>query len=93
MRDLKALREGWDTIVEEETRLLRGLSIQSGMRDLLRLQEMVEPQFQQTAHLFAGDRWAALAELQSRLQRLAKWQTQNEYYPPLSCAISSTSDE
>lgn len=77
MRELKALREGWDTIVVEETRLLRGLSIQGGMRDLLRLQETLEPQMQQTAHLFASDRWAALAELQSRLRRLAEWQVQN----------------
>ncbi len=77
MRELKALRQGWDAIVEEETRLLRDLSVQGGMRALLQLQETVEPQMQQTAHIFAPDRWAALAELQSRLRRLAEWQAQN----------------
>jgi len=76
MRELKALREGWDGVVGEETRLLRATSVQGSMRQLLRLQETVEPQLQQTAHLFAPDRWAALAELQSRLRRLAKWQAQ-----------------
>ncbi len=46
------------------------------MRDLLRLQETFEPQLRQTAHLFASDRWLALAELQSRLYRLAQWQAE-----------------
>ena len=77
MRELKALREGWDLVVMEETRLLRALSVHESMRDLLRLHETVEPQLQQTAHLFAPNRWAALAELQSRLRRLAEWQAQN----------------
>ena len=85
MRELKALREGWDAVVVQETRLLRVLSVQDGMRELLLLQETIEPQLRQTAHLFAHDRWAALAELQSRLQRLAEWQAhhgQPVYFDP-----------
>ena len=74
MRDLAALREGWDSIAAEETRLLRDLSVQQGMRELLALQELLEPQMRETAHLFAQARWAALAELQDKLRRLAKWQ-------------------
>ncbi|MBP7962137.1 MAG: hypothetical protein KBG20_16155 [Caldilineaceae bacterium] len=77
MRELKELREGWDVAVGKETQLLRALGVQEGMRDLLRLQETFEPQLRQTAHLFASDRWLALAELQSRLYRLAQWQTEN----------------
>lgn len=78
MRDLRALREGWDSVAAEETRLLRDLTIEESARQLLRLQEAFEPQLQATAHLFAPQRWAALAELQARLQRLAEWQAQHE---------------
>jgi uncharacterized protein YhbP (UPF0306 family) len=53
------------------------MSIQESMRQLLMLQETFEPQFQQTASLFASDRWNALAELQARLYRLAEWQEQH----------------
>jgi hypothetical protein len=53
------------------------MSIQESMRQLLMLQEAYEPQFQQTASLFAADRRAALAELQAKLHRLAEWQAQH----------------
>jgi len=78
MRELKALREGWDAFPAEETRLLRAMSVGDSMRLLLQLQETFEPQLQETAHLFGPERWAALAELQSRLRRLAQWQSQHE---------------
>ena len=78
MRDLRALREGWGNVAAEETRLLRDLTIEASARQLLRLQEAFEPQLQATAHRFAPQRWAALAELQARLQRLAEWQAQHE---------------
>ena len=78
MRALRALREGWENVAAEETRLLRDLTIEESARQLLRLQEAFEPQLQATAHLFAPQRWAALAELQARLQRLAEWQAQHE---------------
>ena len=77
MRELKALREDWNIYAADETRLLQALSVEESMRQLLLLQETLEPQLQQTAHLFAADRWAALAAVQSRLQRLAEWQVQH----------------
>jgi hypothetical protein len=77
MRELKELREGWDAFPAEETRLLRAISVRDSMRLLLLLQETFEPQLQETAHLFGPERWAALAELQSRLRRLAQWQSQH----------------
>ncbi len=91
MRELKALREGWDAVVMEETRLLRALNVQRSMRDLLLLQETFEPQLRQTAHLFAPDHWAALAELQSRLRRLAEWQAQNGQSVHIDSDIPKTS--
>jgi hypothetical protein len=77
MRTVRAVREEWDAFEADETRLLRAMSIQESIRQLLMLQEAYEPQFQQTASLFASDRRAALAELQSRLRRLAEWQIQH----------------
>lgn len=60
MRDLSTLRQGWDEIEAEETRLLRELTIQESMSQLLRLQQAVEPQLQQTEALFRADRIAYL---------------------------------
>jgi hypothetical protein len=77
MQELKALREDWDAFSAEETRLLRAMSVGESTRQLLMLQETFEPQLQATAYLFGPERWAALAELQSRLQRLAEWQAQH----------------
>ncbi|MCX6031005.1 MAG: hypothetical protein NT169_17120 [Chloroflexi bacterium] len=73
MRELSSLREGWDTFQEEETRLLRAMTVQESMRQWLMLQEAFEYQLLQTTALFAPERRAALAELQARLQRLAEW--------------------
>jgi len=74
VRELSALREGWDVFAAEETRLLRGMSVQESMRQWLMLQEAFEHQLQQTVELFGPERQAALAELQERLHRLAEWQ-------------------
>lgn len=90
MRELSAHREGWDTFAAEETRLLRAMSVQGSMRQLLQMQEAFEPQLQQTQHLFAAERWATLAELQSRLQRLAQWQAQHEQSVYLDSGIAAT---
>ena len=92
MRDLRALREGWEDVAAEETRLLRDLTIEESARQLLRLQQAFEPQLQATAHLFASQRWGALAELQARLQRLAEWQAQHEQSIHLDPGIATTSD-
>ena len=74
MRELSALREGWPEIQELETRLPQSLTIQESVQQWLALQQAFEPQLQETAALFAAERRAALAVLQSRLQRLSDWQ-------------------
>ncbi|HET7376568.1 MAG TPA: hypothetical protein VFK30_07660 [Anaerolineae bacterium] len=71
MHELIALRQRWDEIEAEETRLLRLMSIQDSVRQWLRLQQAFEDQLKQTAEMFGPDHWAALAELQARLQQLA----------------------
>jgi hypothetical protein len=77
MHGLSALRAGWDAFDREETLLLRAMTAQESLDQLLMLQRTWEPQFQQTAALFTLERWAALAEIQARLRRLAKWQEQH----------------
>jgi len=70
MCDLSVLRQNGDAFEEEETRLLRALTVQESLRQWLELQMAFEWQLQQTAHLFEQDRQDALAELQARLQKL-----------------------
>jgi hypothetical protein len=77
MRDLSAHREGWETVEAEETRLLRGMTIQDSIRQWLRLQRTFEAQLQQTSMIFGPERQAALAQLQVRLRRLAEWRAQH----------------
>jgi hypothetical protein len=76
MRELRSLREGWETFEAEETRLLRGMTVQDSIRDWLMLQRTFEAQLQQTSTIFGPERQAALAQLQARLRRLAEWQAQ-----------------
>jgi hypothetical protein len=74
MRELRALREGWNGSDAEEARLLRRMSPQESVRQWLMLQRTFEVQLQNTAALFAPERQAALAQLQSRLHDIAEWQ-------------------
>ncbi len=76
MQELSALRQDQDAFEAEETRLLQTMTVQESVRQWLALQRAFEPQLQQTAVLFAPDQQAALAELQTRLRRLADWQEQ-----------------
>ena len=66
MQELGALREGWDAVEAEETRLLQSMTVQESVHQWLALQRTFEPQLQQTAVLFAPERQAALAQLQLR---------------------------
>jgi len=75
MRELGTLREGWDTLEADETRLLRRLTVHESIRQWLILQQTFESQLQETATLFGSERQTALAQLQARLRRLAEWQT------------------
>lgn len=70
MSDLKELRKNWDTIQEEELRLLRRMSVQESLQQLYRLQVAFEWQLQQTEVIFAPQRKKSLAELQARLLKL-----------------------
>ncbi len=77
MRELRTLREGWDTLEAEETRLLRRMTVHESIRQWLILQRTFEPQLQETAAIFGSERQTALAQLQSRLRRLAEWQKEH----------------
>ncbi|HQE92321.1 MAG TPA: hypothetical protein PLH19_06805 [Anaerolineae bacterium] len=77
MRELGTLRDGWETLEADETRLLRRLTIHESVQQWLALQRAFEAQLQETEALFGPERRAALAELQSRLRRLAEWQKEH----------------
>ena len=74
MRDLSAVRQGWGEVERAGTHLFRGMTAQESFRQWLELQEVFEPQLRETSALFGPERQLALAELQSRLRRLAEWQ-------------------
>jgi len=73
MKFLSQVREGWDEIEAEETRLLRQMTVQESLRHYLALQRAFEPQLRQTEPLFRAERLAYLEELQRRLATLAWW--------------------
>lgn len=81
MGDLSRVREGWDEIEAEETRLLRQMTIQESLHHYLALQRAFEPQLQQTEPLFRADRMAYLEELQRRLGMLARWMEEQRGKP------------
>ena len=77
MRELQTLREGWETLEADETRLLRRMTVHESIRQWLILQRTFEPQLQETAAIFGSERQTALVQLQSRLRRLAEWQKEH----------------
>jgi hypothetical protein len=74
VRDLRAVRQGWAEVVRTEAHLFWSISEQESFRQWLQLQQVFEPQLRDTSALFAPDRQSALAELQTRLRRIAEWQ-------------------
>ena len=74
MRDLRAVRQGWEEVVRAEAHLFCSIPEQESFRQWLQLQQVFEPQLRDTSALFAPERRLALAELQTRLRRLAEWQ-------------------
>jgi hypothetical protein len=72
MRELRTLREGWDTLEADETRLLRRLTVHESVQQWLALQRAFESQLQETAALFEPERRAAMAQLQFRLRCLVE---------------------
>lgn len=67
---LKIISTNWDAIRAEETRLLRALSPQEGMRQFFALMAEFEPWLQETESLFRNERNRAMIELQTRLASL-----------------------
>ncbi len=77
MHTLRVLRERWDMPEEDETRLLRQLTVHESVQQWLELQRAFEHQLQETEALFGPERRAALAQLQARLRRFAEWQKEH----------------
>ena len=71
--NLSRIRDGWDEVEAEETRLLRRMTVQESLGHFLSLQNAFEHQLQRTESLFRAERVAYLKNLQDRLSRLAKW--------------------
>lgn len=90
MRELSALREGWEAVEAVETRLLRSMTAQESIRQWLILQRSFEAQLQQTATIFGPERQAALAQLQARLRRMAEWQEQHGEFASVHRRASGT---
>ena len=71
--NLRRVREGWDEVEAEETRLLRQMTIQESLAHWLALQRAFEPWLRETESLFRAERLAYLEELQRRLAKLEEW--------------------
>jgi hypothetical protein len=73
IENLSRIRDGWNEVEAEETRLLRGMTIKESLDLLFSLQSAFETQLQLTESLFRAERLAYLQDLQKTLCRLAKW--------------------
>ena len=71
--NLSRIRDGWDEVEAEETRLLRRMTVKESLGHLLSLQNAFESQLQRTESLFRAERIAYLQDLQEKLSRLANW--------------------
>ena len=70
MKALSQVRGGWAEIETVETQLLRDLSIEDGVRQVLELQRGFEAQLQQTEAVFRQPRNQTLIQMQARLATL-----------------------
>lgn len=60
----------WDAVYAEETRLLRALSPQEGLRQFFALMAEFEPWLRETETMFRKERNQAMTRLQARLAGL-----------------------
>lgn len=67
---LKNISQNWDAIYAEETRLLRALSPQEGVRQFFALMVEFQPWLRETESMFRNERNQALIQLQARLASL-----------------------
>ena len=81
IENLRRIRDGWDEVEAEETRLLRQMTIKESLGHLLLLQSAFESQLQRTESLFRPERLAYLQDLQNRLSRLANWLKNRRGHP------------
>ena len=79
--NLSRLRLGWEEVEAEEVRLLRLMTVEESLRDLLSLQRAFEPQLQRTEALFRSERLAYLEDLQKRLNTLEDWKKRRRGSP------------
>jgi len=83
MRDLSQVRDGWDEIEAEETRLLREMPIAEGLKIFAVLYDAFAPRFRAEEQTYLAEREAALIERQRRLARLAQWLKDHPEESPL----------
>jgi len=83
MRDLGQVRDGWDEIEAEETRLLREMTIAQGLKIFAVLYDAFAPRFRAEEQIYLAEREAALIERQRRLARLAHWLKDHPEESPL----------
>ncbi len=67
---LKNFFPNWDAIYAEETRLLRALSPQEGVRQFFALLAEFQPWLRETESVFRNERNQAMIQLQERLASL-----------------------
>ena len=82
MRELRSLRVDWNTLEQDELRLLRSMTIRESLDTWHALQMAFEAQLQDSAPYFEQQRRAALVELQLRLNKLADWQRHHDRVVP-----------
>jgi hypothetical protein len=70
MRTLSQARQGWIDIEAQETQLLRQLTVEDGVRQVLALQSEFEPLLMETEKVFRQPRIDAFVQLQTRLLAL-----------------------
>lgn len=76
MRALSHIRDGWEAIEAEETRLLQEMSAAESLRHFLALQQEFAGWLEETEPLFREERNEAMIQLQARLAKM------NEYRQP-----------
>ncbi len=74
---LKIHPEDLEFIQDQETRLLRSMTVLESIQQYQELQAAFEYQMQQTAGLFEANHRQALTELQDRLFQLKRWLSNN----------------
>lgn len=73
MKNLQLVRESWEAMEREDTRLLREMTIEESVRTFLSLCHTMSPLIDATKDIFLSDRLAYLTELQEKLRIFGEW--------------------